>query len=237
MIPMTHEIQVFTSLVYYTKSCPLFFQWSLSEMADKPVHADLKLNPVLDLEIVEHQKDPPLVEKPTSKDIIDDDWPQIQEDLEKILNDSDGSSVDAGITILPSRDSIFPMIDVNDISCVDLTGIDDVTPNSFVDASYQQIRPVKRKLNLSKVDKLKILEIESMAHKIQSTPVQNRTPKPKFSNLPKPNLSRTLKRSYERKEKPQEAPKNYLTKFLTGWFQRQIPNISAEIENQMQNMQ
>ena len=234
MIPMTHEIRIFASLVYQTKSCPLFFQWSLSEMADKPVHTDLKLNPILNIENVEQQNGQPLVEKPTSGNIIENDWPQ-QQDLEMILNDSNGSSIDAGVTILPSNDSIFPLIDVNDISCVDLTGMDDITPNSYVDASYNPIRPAKRKLNLSKVDKLKILEIESMAQKIQSTPIPSRPQPSRTLNVPKPQLSRTLKRSYDRKERPQEAPKNYLTQFLAGWFKKQIPNISAELEKELQS--
>ena len=53
-IPMTGETQIFSACVYHTRSCPLFFKWSLLEMADKNVHPDLKLNPVLDLENIEN---------------------------------------------------------------------------------------------------------------------------------------------------------------------------------------
>ena len=236
MIPMTHDTQIFVSLVYYTKSCPLFFKWSLSEMLDKPVHPDLILNPVMDIGDVEQQNESPLVQNPTHCNINEPDWPKYS-NLERDLNNSSSSSIDGGTTIVPSRDDL-PVLDANDISCLNLSVFDDLTPNSLVDTSYIPINPVKRRLNLSKVDKLKILEIESMAQKIQSTPVQTK-PAVHRPNSVRPNLTKTFKRSIDYKnEKPQkETPKNYLTRFLAGWFQKQLPNISAEIESELKNLQ
>ena len=229
LIPMTHETQLFVSLVYYTKSCPLFFKWSLGEMLEKPVHPDLILNPILDIENVEHQKDHPLVRKPTRNAIDENDWAK-QPNLEPDMNESNDSSIDGGTTIVPSTE-FLP-------SSIEMSVPDDLTPDSFVDASYIPINPVKRKLNLTKVDKLKILEIESMAQKIQSTPIQNK-PAVHHPNSVRPNLARPMKRTFERKDerKPQNTPKNYLTQFLAGWFKKQLPNISAEIESELKNMQ
>lgn len=236
MIPMTHETQIFVSMVYYTKSCPLFFQWSLSEMVEKPVHPDLILNPVMDLENVEQQNEPPLVENPTRNNIIENDWPHKQ-NLEPNSNDSIGSSIDGGTTIVPSPDDL-PVLTANDLSCLNLSAFDEPTPNSLIDVSFVPVRPVKRKLNLSKIDKMKILEIESMAQKVQSTPVQTKPAVHRINSV-RPSLAKPMKRTLERKDekRPQETPKNYLTKFLAGWFRKQLPNISAEIESELKNLQ
>lgn len=231
LIPMNQETSIFVSLVYHTKKSPVFFNWALLEMLEKPVHLDEKLNPVSEFVTVEHQNEIGLVENSASDNIENFDWLN-QSNLEDLLDRSNSSSIDSGTTIKDA--SLFPSIEVNDISGVELPLDDDITPSSYFDASFIPINTkVKRKLTLSGPD----IEVSSMSNKIQSTPRFERSePVQKISHL-HPKLAKSLKRTHEMRENSVNKPRTYFQKMLAAWFKKELPNISLEIQNELERME
>ena len=225
MVPMTGKIFVFTAGVFHTRKCSLFLSWSL-----KQVHPDTNFIPssniLTDENVAQHS---PLVKKPTPKDKLDVDWP-IENDLENLDRSlsSNSSSIDSGKTILPP----IPMMDAKDISNINLERDEDCVDTTFQD-SYLDISFVnpKRRLNLSRKEKIDILEGPSKRDSYasnHSTPLRSPI-------LPKPKLSATFKKT-QRPVKKLSNP-GYIQKFLDKWFRSQIANITAEIQNEIDQME
>ena len=200
-------------------------------MLEKPVHVDEKLNPVSEFVNGEHQNEIGLAENNASENIDKADWLN-QSSLEDLLDRSNSSSVDSGTTIKDA--SLFPSIEVNDVSGLEMTFEDDITPSSYFNASFIPINPkVKRQLALAESK----IELNSMSNKIQSTPRFGKNePVDKTSHL-HPKLAKTMKRTHEKKEVIADKPQTYFQKMLAAWFQKELPNISAEIQNQIERME
>lgn len=231
LIPMNQETSIFVSLVYHTKKSPVFFNWALLEMIEKPVHLDEKLNPVSEFVTVEHQNEIGLVENSASDNIENFDWLN-RSNLEDLLDRSNSSSVDSGTTIKDA--SLFPSIEVNDISGLELPLDDDITPSSYFDASFIPINAnVKRKLTLPGPE----IEVSSMSNKVQSTPrFERNEPVQKVSHL-HPKLAKSMKRTHEKRDTPVDKPRTYFQKILAAWFKKELPNISLEIQNELERME
>ena len=238
-IPMTQETQIFVALVYHTRKCPIFFNWSLLEMA-KPVHPDTKINPISNLVNDELQNEPGLVENFASEENVDNDWLN-QTNLEDLLDRSNGSSIDSGKTI--QEPVVFPSLECNDISGIDFTSLDDLTPNSYLDASFMPLNPtVKRRLNLSKDEKIKILELNSMTNKVQSTPRLEKMTPSKKSTLSNPSLHPTLAKPMKRThqndvDRSEKKPQTYLQKIIANWFKSNLGNLTADLKNELSKME
>lgn len=225
LVPMIGKIFVYTAGVFHTRKCPLFLSWSLSQK----VHPDENFIPSSNLftdECVDQQS--PLVKKPTPLDKKDVDWP-IENGLENLDQSlgSNSSSVDSGRTLVPS----FPMMDAKDISNINLEpgeNSDETTYDSYLDISF--VNP-KRRLNLSRKDKIDILDGPSSSKYSASSPHSTPVRSP---NVPKPKFTSTFKKT----QKPMKKLNNpgYIQKFLDRWFRSQMANITAELKNEINQM-
>ena len=215
LVPMVGKIFFFTAGVFHTRKCELFLSWSLKQKC----HPDMNFLPSSNLfsdenVVAQHS---PLVEKPTHKTEFESDWPfENSLEMDRSVNsaESTSSSIDSGKTVVKPS---VPVMDANDLSHIDLE-CDETTMDSYLDISF--VTP-KRRLNLSKKDKIDILDGPSSTH---STPVR----------LTRPNLSTSFKRT--QKPRPKIHNPGYIQKFLDRWFRSQMSNITAEIQNEMDQM-
>ena len=226
MVPMMGKIFIFTAGVFHTRKCSLFLSWSLKQK----VHPDTNFIPspniLTDENVDQH---PSLVEKPTPLGKLADDWP-IEKSLENLDQSlgSNSSSVDSGRTLVPS----FPMMDAKDLSNINLEPehvSDETSYDSYLDISF--VNP-KRRLNLSRKDKIDILDGPSSKRSSASSPHSTPLRSP---NIPKPKFSSTFKKT----QKPTQKLSNpgYIQAFLDRWFKAQISNITAELKNEMDQME
>lgn len=228
MVPMIGKIFIFTAGVFHTRRCPIFLSWSLSQK--DIVHPDMNFIPsteILSDASVEQQS--PLAKKPTRLTKSEADWP-LESSLEN-LNQSSSSdrssdgSIDSGKTIVKPN---IPVMDANDLSHIDLE-CDDVesTVDSYLDISF--VNP-KRRLNLSRKDKIDILDGPSTKRSPRSSP--HSTP---LRYVPKPNLTSQFKKTHKAKMKMNNP--GYIQQFLDRWFRSQMSNITAELQNEMEQME
>ena len=219
MIPMTGNITMCASPIFHTKKCNLFFSW----VKNQKTHADMNFAPMSDLfsdESVEQQI--PLVQKPTQNLKNEIDW-SISGNLENFDNssgsiESKSSSVDSGRTVFRPQ---IPVMDANDISQIHESFVDTTVQDSYLDISFID---VKKRMNLSKQDKINILD--GLPSSVHSTPVRN--------NALRPKLGMSFKRDLEKR--PMKNRPGYITRFLNRWFQAQIGNMSAELQNELNSM-
>ena len=209
LVPMVNRIFVYTSGVFHTRRIPIFFSWKISQ---KLCHPDIKMNSGT----VEHQIPLSLVEKPTPLSENFADWfnQSSLESLDRSDREHD-SSVDSGRTVQGPQ---IPIMNAKDVSLFETNNLDVTTTDSYLDISF--LNP-KRRLNLSKQDKMNILEGPSSSH---STPIRTNDPR-------RPRLGGAMKRQTEKLPKGQT---NFLTRFLNQWFQSQISNISAELQQEIE---
>ena len=218
LIPMSGFISIFAAPVFHTKKCKLFYAW----INEQKVHADAKLTPMTDIfcdENVDQQMG--LVEKPTQYTKNDVDW-SIRENLENFDNSSDSlesksSSIDSGKTI----QGPIPVINANDISHLNEFDVS-TNQDSYLDISFVS---VKRRLNLSKQDKMSILEGQ-MPSSTHSTPIRR--------NPLHPRLSTSFKKAST--SRPTVNRPSYVTNFLNRWFRNNVANMSAELQNELNRM-
>ena len=221
MIPMTRQITLYTSAVFHTRRCNLFFSWTLGQK----FHPDHKMAPMqnfCDESNVEQQNEIGLVEKPTPSNENENDWP-IESSLENLdeSSNSSSSSIDSGKTIVP-------VMSANDISNIG-DSVDTTTQDSYLDISFIQC---KRRLNLTKQEKVDILQ--GCTKSPQSTPVRQR-------DSLHPRLGTSFKKaSMTRFEKnlassDGEQP-GYIQAFLNKWFKNQIANMTNELQREMNKM-
>ena len=217
-IPMTGQIILYTSAVFHTRKCNLFFSWTLSQKS----HLDHKMAPMTNFN-VEQQNEFGLGGKPTSKIENENDW-SIRQSLENLneSSSSGSSSIDSGKTIVP-------VMNANDISnigdCVETTSQD-----SYLDISFIQC---KRRLNLTKQEKVDILE--GCTGSPQSTPVRPR------DGL-HPRLGTSFKKSsmtrFEKNLASSDGEQpGYIQAFLNRWFKNQIANMTNELQREINKME
>ena len=213
LVPMTGNITLFGSAIFHTKKCDLFFSWT----KDQKNHFDMNLAPSTNLfsdNSVESATG--LVNKPTQYTKNDNDW-SISENLEN-LNDSlnsiesKSSSIDSGKTI---AEPIIPVMNCHDFSQIDGPG-DETTRelDSYLDISFLN---VKRRMDLTKQEKLNILDGPSSVH---STPLNK--------NILHPRLGTSLKKQNSRPQT--NVQPSYVTRFLNRWFRSQIDQMSNELQ-------
>lgn len=228
LVPMIGQISMYTAPVFHTRKCPLFFSWSLGQK----YHSDFQIIPTPNIcndENVEQQNEIGLVEKPTQKIENEFDWP-IEASLENLNESSESvtsksSSIDSGKTVASAK---VPVMDSKDVTHLE-SFVESTSQDSYLDISFVN---VKRRLNLSKKEKIDILDGPSSVH---STPVR-----PRNQGL-HPRLGSRLKRtSTSRLEKnlsgksDNEQP-GYITQFLNRWFRKQIANMTTELELELKN--
>lgn len=224
LVPMVGNISLFTSGVFHTKKCDLFSNW----VQGQKMHADLILSPLTDIfRDTSDDQQIGLVEKPTQYTKNESDWP-ISDNLENFDSsldslESKSSSIDSGKTVAGPTAPIMNAFDISQIG-----PLDDTTQDSFLDISFLS---VKKRMNLSKREKLDILEggAPSSAH---STPVRSNALHPKFST----SLKRDPIPVQKRPNQPQTRP-SYITKFLNRWFRSQISNMSEELQVELSKME
>lgn len=217
LVPMLNRIFIYTSGVFHTRRVPIFFSWKVNSQKG---HSDMKVNPSeMPGNIVEQHLTPSLVEKPTPTSENFADWFN-QSSLES-FDRSDrehNDSIDSGKTVQgpsfqPQNPSI-PVMNAKDISMIDSV---ETTQDSYLDISF--INP-KRRLNLSKQDKLDILEGPSSTH---STPIRITDPR-------RPKLGLAMKKC----GKQPQGQTNFLTQKIIQWFQSQLGVITAEIQHEIE---
>lgn len=228
LVPMIGRITLYTAPIFHTRKCSLFFSWSLGQK----YHSDFQVSPVSNLfndENVEQQIGHGLVGKPTRKIENENDWP-LEENLENLNEssssvESKSSSIDSGKTLVSP---VIPIMDSSDITNLE-SFVESSNQDSYLDISFIN---VKRRLNLSKKEKIDILDGPSSVH---STPVR-----PKDNTL-RPKLGSKMKKtSGSRLEKNLAGSSNqdqpgYISQFLNRWFKKQIANMTAEIELELKN--
>ena len=225
LIPMTNQIFIFTSCVFHTRKVPIYFSWSKS---DAKMHSDLKLTSDVMSNVVEQQKQSPLVQKPTPNFNVTNDWP-IDNNLER-LDQSGSSSIDSGRTLVEP----FPVM--NAIADISRNDFDETTNDSYLDISFLTPR---RKLNLSKKQKIDILEAPNNS----TSPSSNHSTPMKAPRVGR--LSMNMKRGQQNivsrtASKPnqpnKESNRNFMAKFLNRWFRSQIANITDELQEELNRM-
>ena len=76
-----------------------------------------------------------------------------------------------------------------------------------------------------------------MSNKAQSTPRFERNELNRKSSHLHPKLAKPMKRTHEIREKAVDKPRTYFQKLLAAWFKRELPNISLEIQNELERME
>ena len=227
LVPMFGKIFVYTAGVFHTRRCPLFLSWTLRAK----VHPDMNLIPnseILSDPSVDQQS--PLVKKPTHTANSGRDWP-IKNDLE-VSDQSFGSSssdgsVDSGKTIVKP---LLPMMDANDLSHINLEQESVETTDSYLDISF--VNP-KRRLNLSRKDKIDILDGPTVSS--YSPPASNHSTPLRSPNMARPNFTSNFKRSQKTKTKVSNP--GYIQQFIDRWFRNQMVNLTAELKNELDQME
>lgn len=236
LVPMIGQLTLYTAPVFHTRRCNLFFSWTIGQK----FHSDVQMSPLTDIfndENVDQQIRS--VGKPTHDREIENDWP-IDPSLENLdqsssSTESKGSSIDSGKTLVSPQ---VPIMDANDVSHLE-SFVESTNQDSYLDISFIN---VKRRLNLSKQDKIDILEGNPSS--VHSTPIRTARPR---DNL-RPKLGGSFKKSSMtmlEKNLAGQAPKSdkpgYLTRFLNAWFRNQIDQMSSELEfglgNRNENME
>ena len=227
LVPMVHRIFIFTSCVFHTRKCSKYLSTAKFAKVMSGIHPDIKLTGEVS-DLVEQQKPSSLDEKPTRKIISGNDWP-IEENLENL--DKSGSSVDSGRTIIKPH---LPVMDaVGDISRINF---DDTTmTDSYLDVSF--LTP-KRRLNLSKKQKIDILETpkpSSSPDSNHSTPVRRRSHS--LGTIMKRTQPDSLARAVRRPHQANRQPsRNFMTDFLQRWFRNQMSDITQELQDELNRM-
>ena len=228
LIPMIGRITLYTAPIFHTRKFSKFFSWSLGQK----YHPDFQFSPVSNLftdENVDQQNGHGLVVKPTRNNENEIDWP-LEENLENFDETSESvqsksSSVDSGRTIVSP---VIPIMDSRDVShlesCVESTIQDSYLDISFID--------VKRRLNLSKKEKIDILEGPSSVHSTPVRPKDNAL-RPKLGSRMKKTTGSRLEKNLSDGSKSDQP--GYISQFLSRWFKNQIANMTAEMELEIKN--
>ena len=228
LIPMTGQISLYMSPVFHTRRCNLFFSWTIGQK----YHSDIQMSPLTDLfndENVEQQIR--LGEKPTRNNENENDWP-FESSLENLNQSSSStesktSSVDSGKTVCGPK---VPIMDSNDISHIE-SFVESTEQDSYLDISFIN---VKKRMNLSKKEKIDILENNPSS--VHSTPVRPRNAlRPKLGTSFKKSTKTQLEKNLSDKSKADKP--GYITQFLNKWFKSQIAHMSNELELQLQGHQ
>ena len=226
LVPMFGKIFVYTAGVYHTRRCPLFLSWTLRVKC----HPDMNLIPnseILSDPSVEQQS--LLAEKPTHTANSKRDWP-IKCDLEvsdqSIESSSSDESVDSGKTIVKP---MLPMMDAYDLSHINLEHDSVETTDSYLDISF--VNP-KRRLNLSRKDKISILDGPTIS---SYSPSSNHSTPLRSPNLTRPKFTSNFKKSQKPKSKVSNP--GYIQQFLDRWFRNQMANLTDELRNEIDQME
>ena len=230
LVPMVSQITLYTAPIFHTRQCNLFFSWTLGQK----FHCDMQMSPLTGVfsdENVDQQIG--LVEKPTRNMENENDWP-INRSLENLNEssssvESKSSSIDSGKTVVKP---VIPVMDSNDVTHLESSFVESSNQDSYLDISFIN---VKRRLNLSKKEKIDILENNPSS--VHSTPVRpvrpNSALRPKLgTSFKKASMSRLEKNlaGQSKSDKP-----GYITQFLNKWFRTQIDQMSSELELELKS--
>ena len=218
LIPMADRILIFTAGIFHTKNSPLFNEWSLNQKC----HADTNLSPnFVNVEQQTPRKPRGLGQYPTHRFDLSDDWSNPESLEDQVHNE----------IVEPVPKPNQPQMPIQDARDVTNTLEKDRTLESFQESIDMSFITLKPKLNLSKKDKIDILNGTSSKHStpIRKSPSQFR---PKLGSTLKKQTQNTINKSQNRTiNRPKTRQNNFLAKIMSKWLQNQIVSLANDLQS------